>query len=320
MGYNKNLPNLDAEMLEGNELLTASRPTVLSDFMIVSEDTGHVYAVLEQTPSQQPTTIAQSNETASTEQTEQTHLMETAPNNEFQYVANQTMGLKSRSATWASGQQSNMGSKPACKNLELVQIHDNMTSGSEMEGGTVTDRDRDNGPSHPGNHRKHSLPTNLGEHQRSIVNATQDRPTSNGPKKKPDEPIYSQPDMNKKREERRKKGEQKEQEERTAASRKVSFSNSSCPPLSQATELERREVERRKLENEPSIGSAAVDGPQQTDTSLFGKQLNNNPDDKLLTGKDERLYDEPISLNVFPKKSKSITEKEEGGKENFKEE
>ena len=60
--------------------------------MIVSEDTEHVYAVLEQTQlQQQPTTVAQLNETMLTEQA---HLIETLPSNGFQHVTNQT-GLKS---------------------------------------------------------------------------------------------------------------------------------------------------------------------------------------------------------------------------------
>ena len=177
----------------------------------------------------------------------------------------------------------------------------------------------DNGPSYPGNYRKRSLPANLGEHQHS--NASHDCPMSNASDKKADEsiPIYSQPDMNKKREERQKKRKQKEQEERMAAMRKIS--SSSCPPLPQVMELEREQ------KNKPSIrtdSGAATDEQQhaQTDTDLkFGKHFgeqNNNPGDKVLMGKDECLYDEPISLNLVPKKSKTITErkeKEEGGEE-----
>ena len=63
------------------------------------------------------------------------------------------------------------------------------------------------------------LPASLGGHQ--LSNTSQDYPVSNESDKKTDEsiPIYSKPDMNKKREERRKR-EQKEQEERTAALQK----------------------------------------------------------------------------------------------------
>ena len=279
----------------------------------VPEDTEHVYAVLEQTHLQQPTTVVQLNsETIEEDQQTELHLIsETIPNhNGFQYVTNQA-GLKSRSVTWASAQQSTVRPKPK-QNLELVQIYDNVMIESERRAVA-----RDSGPSYPGNYRKHSLPTYLGEHQHS--NASQDCPMSSESDKNTDEsiPIYSQPDINKKREERRKKREQKEQEERMAAMQKIS--STSCPPLPQVTELEREQ------KNEPSIrtdSGAAIDEQQQTDTDLkFEKHFdeqNNNPGDKVLMGKDECLYDEPISLNLVPKKSKTITErkeKEEGGEE-----
>ena len=58
------LPNVDDERvcMQENNLSITSR-IVLSDSLIVSEDTEHVYAVLEQTQLQQPTTVVQSNET-----------------------------------------------------------------------------------------------------------------------------------------------------------------------------------------------------------------------------------------------------------------
>ena len=62
-----------------------------------------------------------------------------------------------------------------------------------------------------------------------------------------------------------------------------------------------------------------VDRQQRTDTDLkFGKQFseqNNNPDDKVPMGKDECPYDEPIILNLVPKKSKNITQRKEKGKD-----
>ena len=59
--------------------------------------------------------------------------------------------------------------------------------------------DTNNGPSYPGNYKKHSLPANLGGHHHS--NASQDYPVSNESDKKTEEsiPIYSKPDMNKKK-------------------------------------------------------------------------------------------------------------------------
>ena len=85
-------------------------------------------------------------------------------------------------------------------------------------------------------YRKHSLPANLGEHQHSVANATQDCSISNGPKIRPnemtDELIYSQPDMNKKREEPRKKREQKKQQEGMAALHNVPPYSSSPLPCS----------------------------------------------------------------------------------------
>jgi hypothetical protein len=207
--------------------------------VVLSEDTEHVYAMLEQTHLQQPTIAAQQNETVLTEQTQQTRdiLLETV-----------------------------------------------------------------------------NAPANLGEHQNSMTNASQDFPASNEPDKKTDEsiPIYSKPDMSKKREERRRKRELKEQEERTVALEKVSFPSSPPPP--QVTELER---EPRKSDAETSIErglGVVIDGQQQTDSDNnhleFGKQLqigqqSNNPDDKVPQGNDESLYDAPTSLDLIPKRVRS---------------
>ena len=123
--------------------------------------------------------------------------------------------------------------------------------------------------------------------------------------------------MNKKREERRKK--KREQEERMAALQKNP--SSSCPPPPQVIEPEREQKSEPPIRTDPG---AVIDGHQRTDTDLkFGKHFgeqNNNPEDKVLTGKDECLYDEPSSLNLVPKKSKNLTErkeKEEGGEEEF---
>ena len=301
--------NVDGERVHVQDNGLPRTTCILSDSTIVSEDTEHVYAVLKQTQLQQPANIAQLNETMSTEQDQQTHLTETIPSNGFQHDTNQT-GLKSQSATWSSAQQSTVGSKPRHANLELVQIYDNVII--ETEGRTVTDID--NGPSYPKKYRKHSLPPDLDGHQCS--NASQNCPISD---KKTDEsiPIYSQPDMNKKREERRKKREQKEQEEEESMVILQKVSSPSSPPLPQLTESSRRQ------ENEPLIetdSGAVVDEQQQTNTDhlKLGKQFseqNNNPDDKVPMGKDECLYDEPISLNLVPKKSKNITQRKEKGKD-----
>ena len=151
------LPNVDNERvhIQENDLQTTSR-TVLSDSVIISEDTEHEYAVLERTQLQQSANGAQSNNTILIEQDQQTHLTETIPSNGFQHVTNQT-GLKSQSATWSSAQQSTVGPKPRHENLELVQIYDNVII--ETEGRTVTDID--NGPSYPERYREHSLPPDL---------------------------------------------------------------------------------------------------------------------------------------------------------------
>ena len=306
----KCLPNVDDERvhIQENDLRTTSR-TVSSDSVIVSEDTEHVYAVLEQTQLQQSANSALLNNTTLIEQDQQTHLTETIPSNGFQHVTNQT-GLKSRSATWSSAQQSTVGSKPRHENLELVQVYDNVMI--ETEGRTVTDID--NGPSCPGNYRKHSLPADLGGHRCSSV--SQDYPVSNESDKKTDEsiPIYSKPDMNKKREEHRKKREQKEQDESMIALQKAS--SSSSPPLPQLTENSTQQ------KNEPLIERAlgtVVDGQQQSDTDLkfekqFGEQ-NNNSEDKALMGKEECLYDTPTNLDLVPKKNKNITQRKEKGKD-----
>ena len=268
--------------------------------MIVSDDTEHVYAVLEQTHAQ-PTNVVQLNK--ATEQ---------APNP--QYVANQ-MGPKSRSVTWTSGQLSNIRPKlPRHENLDLVQIYDNVTV--EMEERTATNTENEH--SYPANFRKHSLPANLSEQQHSTANTLQDCPVfngnENGSNEVTDEPIYSKPDMNKKREERRKKREQMEQLESMVALHNVSPSSSSPPIGPQVTELE-----REQKNDSPPIktddSGAAVDGLQQTDSDhlKFGKELqvgDQNKNDKV-SGKDECLYEEPISLNLFPMKRKNTTQSKE---------
>lgn len=314
---------IDGEIFEDNEHPITSRPTVLSlDSVTLSEDTEHVYAVLEQMHLQQPTIVAQQNETMLTEQAQQIQILqETVPSDDFQHGTNQTVGLKSRSATWASAQQLKLGPipKPRHENLELVQIYDNVIV--EPKGRAVA-RDMANGASHPGNYRKHSLPADLSEHLDSMaIDASQDCPASNGPNEMADESIptciYSKPDMSKKREERQKKREQKEKEERMVALQNdVSFS-SSPPPPPQVTELE---SEPQESDTEISIetGSGVViDGQQQTDSETdkhkFGKQIQIGQwsADKVPQGNDECLYDTPTSLDLIPKGSKNITQGKE---------
>ena len=314
---------IDGEVFENNEHSITSRPTALSpDSVILSEDTDHVYAVLEQTHLQQPTIVAQRNETMLTEQAQQIQILqETVPSDDFQHVTNQTVGLKSRSATWASAQQSKLGpnQKPRHENLELVQIYDNVIV--EPKGRAVA-RDMDNEASYPQNYRKHSLPANLGEHLGPMAaDASQDCPTSNGPDEMADESIptciYSKPDMNKKKEERQRKRELKEQEERMAAlQNNVSFS-SGPPPPPQVTELE-SELWESNTETLIETGSGVmIDGQQQTDSETdkqkFGKQLliGQQGADKVPQGNDECLYDTPTSLDLIPKRSQNITQRKE---------
>ena len=313
---------IDGELFEDNERPwpITSRPTVLSpDLVTLSEDTDHVYAELEQTHLHQPTIVAQRNETMLTEQAQQIQILqETVPSDDFQHGTNQTVGLKSRSATWASAQQSKLGpnQKPRCENLELVQIYDNVIV--EPKGRAVA-RDMDTEASYPRNYRKHSLPANLDEHLDPMAaDASRDCPASNGPNETAGESIptciYSKPDMNKKREERQRKREQKEQEERMAALQNdVSFS-SGPPPPPQATELE---SEPRESNTETSIETGSgvmIDGQQQidseTDKQKFGKQLLIGQD-KVPQGNDECLYDIPTSLDLIPKRSQNITQRKE---------
>ena len=314
---------IDGELFENNELPIISRSTVLSrDLVILSEDTDHVYAVLEQTHQQQPTIVAQRNEIMLTEQAQQIQIVqETVPSDDFQNGTNQTVGLKSRSSTWASAQRSKLGpnQKPRHENLELVQIYDNVIV--EPKGRAIA-RDMDNEASYPRNYRKHSLPANLGEHLDPMAaNISQDCPASNGPNEMAGESIpmciYSKPDMNKKREERQRKRELKEQEERMAALQNdVSFS-SSPPPPPQVTELE-SELWESNTETSIETGSGVmIDGQQQidseTDKQKFGKQLQIGQQgaDKVPQGNDECLYDTPTSLDLIPKRSQNITQRKE---------
>ena len=174
---NASTPTLDGgERVEDNDPpASSSRPTVtvLPDSVIVSDDTEHVYAVLEQTHAQ-PTNVAQLNK--ATEQ---------APNP--QYVTNQT-GPKSQSTTWAPGQHSKIRPKlPRHENLDLVL---NVTV--EMEERTATNTENEH--SYPANFRKHSLPANFSEQQHSTANTLQDCPVfngnENGSNEVTDEPIY----------------------------------------------------------------------------------------------------------------------------------
>ena len=110
--------------VEDNELPTTSGQNVLSDSVILSEETEHVYAVLEQTQPQHSPSVIQLDET--TEQDQHSHvILESISNSGFQYVTGQ-MGQKSQSATWTSAQQSMLGAKPKIKNLELVHIYDDV--------------------------------------------------------------------------------------------------------------------------------------------------------------------------------------------------
>ena len=316
---------IDDELFENNdhERPITSRPTVLSpDSVMLSEDTEHVYAVLEQTHLQQPTIFAQQNETMLIEQAQQIQILqETVPSDNFQHGTNQIVGLKSRSATWASAQQSKLGpnKKPRHENLELVQIYDNVIV--EPKGRAVA-RDMDKEASYPRNYRKHSLPANLSEHLDSIAtNASQDCPASNGPDKTADKSIptciYSKPDMNKKREERQRKRELKEKEERMAVLQNdISFS-SGLPLPPQVTEVE-GELRESNTETLIETGSGVViDGQQETDSNTdkhkFGKQLQMGQwsADKVPQGNDECLYDTPTSLDLIPKRSQNITQRKE---------
>ena len=186
-----------------------------------------------------------------------------------------------------------------------------------MEERTATNAENER--SYPAKFRKHSLPANLSEQQHSMVNILQDCPifngNENGSNGVTDEPIYSKPDMNKKREERRKKREQMEQLESIAALHNVSPSSSSPLPGPQVTELEREQ----KNDSSPiKTDDSGVDGLQQTDSGhlKFGKELqvgDQNKNDEVL-GKDECLYEEPISLNLFPMKRKNTTQSKETDK------
>ena len=100
-----------------------------------------------------------------------------------------------------------------------------------------------------------------------------------------------------------------------AASGKISPSFN--PPLPYLPELEREQKSEQSIETD---SCTVVDEQQQTDTDhlKFGKQFseqNNNPDDKVPMGKDECLYDEPISLNLVPEKCINITQRKEKGKD-----
>ena len=294
--HHASLPDYDRDNTEFDTVT----PSVLPE--ILSEETEHVYAVLEQTQLQQPPTVIQLLD-ETTEQDQQSHL-ERVPSGRFQDVTNQT-GQKSRSATWTSAQQSMVGAKRKNENLELVHIYDDVPIVREERSRVTTDID--DGSSYPANYRKHSLPANLQSGVNHYSNTSQDCPVSNGSDTKPDEsiPIYSRPDMNKKREGHQKKKEQKEQEERKAALQRVS--GSSSPPLPQLTE--------RGQKNEQSTATDSgfvFDGQQQTDIDLeFGKHHdgpNSNPDDNLFTDNNECLYDMPTSLELVPKKSKNTVE------------
>ena len=196
------------------------------------------------------------------------------------------------------------------ENLEMIQIYDTVTT--EPNGRTIA-KDMDNGPPCAEIYRKHSLPANLGEHQHSVANATQDCSISNGPKIGPnemtDEPIYSQPDMNKKREESRKR--ESKRNNKKAWQLCTMYHLIPVHPFHVVSQVS-GQLEREQKNDSPSI---------KTDDSGAVVQVgdqNNNPDDKVLVmGKDECLYDASTCLGLIPKRSKGITEgkKKEDGEE-----
>lgn len=264
----------------------ASRTNIQSDLSVIfSDDAYHIYAVLEQT---QPTAFSET-----TEENQQSHdEVDTIPKTETQLQdAIGQPEQKFRSATWTSSRQFTV--RPEQRNVNPV-IYDNVTVKDE---GEVTVVGRGGGPNlHTSSYRKQSLPDHFSKNPHTASNVLQNYtglPSGSETKHSESFPVYSIPDMKKKRDEHRKREEQKEREERMQeASRKIS--SSSCAPL-----LEREEIDQ-KIELPPAIESGAIMGVEeqhQIDAYLdierqFGKHCY---DDKVFIGIGEYFYDTPCT-------------------------
>ena len=184
------------------------------------EDTEHVYAVLEQTHQlqQQPSLAITVEE--ETQQTMQSQLkQETLAGNGQQDTSDQ-FKQKERSASWASGHNSKVNPKHSSRNmkLELIQIYDSVTPIEVKLQGREESVECDGSSVYQDHLRKHSLPSNISvlkqttsPHCSSSHTGTESSHTKLGQSI----PVYSVPDMKKKREERKKREHKTESDDYT---------------------------------------------------------------------------------------------------------
>ena len=175
------------------------------NFSPPSENTEYVYAVLEQTHQlqQQPSfaiTVEEERQQPMQSQLKQ----ETLPGNGQQDTSDQ-FKQKERSASWASGHNSKVNPKHSSRNmkLELIQIYDSVTPIEVKLQGREESVECDGSSVYQDHPRKHSLPSNISvlkqttsPHCSSSHTGTESSHTKLGQSI----PVYSVPDMKKKRE------------------------------------------------------------------------------------------------------------------------
>ena len=186
------------------------------------EDTEHVYAVLEQTHQlqQQPSLAITVEE--ETQQTMQSQLkQETLAGNGQQDTSDQ-FKQKERSASWASGHNSKAKENNSSRNmkLELIQIYDSVTTGPvevKLQGkeAELVESDESLYQNHL---RKHSLPASISVLKHSTSSCcSSSRTGAESSHTKPGQsvPVYSVPDMKKKREKRKEREQKTESDDYT---------------------------------------------------------------------------------------------------------
>ena len=280
----------ETDMPQGNNNLSSS---------IYCEQTGHVYAVLEET---QLSATPSDNERVDNNNIQSQISVATTAQEETLETLNQSRQQITNSCSVCQQQKETSQNLLSGGHFEFVQIYDNVSPETVVYANILHQR---------GSGRKHSLPASLVIPQKSSASSSNG---SSGRSKvtdlvenKPEEPspIYSVPDMKKKREGRLKKILEMEGEAKRDALRKIS--SVSCPPLLLTKESSIAHETRRESDSQSPI---YANHPKLSEI----QEHNHKPSNEALTADDDAgLYEEPTVLNMFPKKTNiSILEKELG--------
>ena len=291
---------LDTELVGSHD--ETDMPQANNDLssLIYCEQTGHVYAVLEET--QQLSAIPTDNERVDNNDIQSQISVASTAQEETLETLNQSRQQITNSCSVCQQQKETSQNLLSGGHFEFVQIYDNVSPETVVYANILHQR----GPG-----RKHSLPASLVIPQKSSASS------SNGSsgrsrvtdlvENKPEEPspIYSVPDMKKKREGRLKNILEMEGEARRDALRKIS--STSCPPLLLTKESSIAHETRRESDSQSPI---YANHPKLSEI----QEHNHKPSNEALAADDDAgLYEEPNVLNMFLKKTNiSILEKELG--------